>query len=549
MMHRYHPFRLTLRAPALLTGLDGDPNSAFTLDHVPGSVLRGVVAGRLDPAAREAFRALVLDGAVRYLHAWPVRDDRRGVPVPVSFREAKGAHPSDRMTVHDLAAFDGVPRDDHSHDDTVWPEENLAASRSECATLGASDIGLVAARRSSRVHQQRDRVRGRAWTERKLGKERAVGTIFTYESLDADQTFEGLVLVEGPTAEVRDARFAIVKTALQGALLLGRSRRAGYGGDATLEWRPPRDREIEGSRILAGPVKAGSLFRALFTSPCLARSEVTGQIDPAALPRQLEARLGDRARVIRRRWGFTTVGGFNRHWGLELPQALMVAAGSVLVLEAMVDISRDDLLTAEHEGLGERRIEGFGRMCFLEAPEQTLTLRAQDNGAPMPIPVPDQPVPALVAWLEQRVLAQHLETRIAEASEEIAASAKSPPTNSLLGRLRVPLRGDPSDALKTLRVWLGDGADALRRPARAQLDRCRVEASQKRQPLSAWITAVLDRDAGKDALQINALVQRRRLVSEESARKWLEARSDAWRVRLLDATLAAIAVKRARGPK
>jgi hypothetical protein len=227
----------------------------------------------------------------------------------------------------------------------------------------------------------------------------------------------------------------------------------------------------------------------------------------------------------------------------------MVAAGSVLVLEATADIPRDDLLAAEHEGLGERRIEGFGRVCFLDAPEPTLTLRAQDNGAPTPTAVPDQPVPALVAWLEQRVLAQHLETRIAEASEEIAASAKSPPTNSLLGRLRVPLRGNPSDALKTLRDWLGDGADALRRPARAQLDRCRVEASQKRQPFSAWITAVLDRDAGKDALQIDALVQRCRLVSEESARNWLEARSDAWRVRLLDATLAAIAVKRARGPK
>jgi len=542
MKHQYHPFRLTLHAPALLTGLEGDPNSAFTLDHVPGSMLRGVVAARV---AAADLGALVLDGGVRYLHAWPVRDDRRGVPVPVSQRAEKGARHGTHVALHDLAAWTGAVGEDHAWEG-AWPEESLGAPPAGCVTLGAPTPGLVAVLRSSRVHQQRDRVRGRAWTDRDGGHERAVGTVFTYESLDAEQTFEGLVLVEGETDAELTARIGAVKSALPGRLLLGRSRRAGYGGDAAITWMPARAREIEGTGVLRGPVKAGAQFCALVTAPCIVRSEVSGQVDPAALPEQLVARLGGRAKVLRRRWSFVPVGGFNRHWGLELPQALAVAAGSVLVLQATEDIPHDDLVAAEREGVGERRIEGFGRVCFLDAPRSTSGPRDYEGDDRSATTAPGGDAPPLVAWVEQRVLAQALDAHISAEGEIIAASASNPPTRSLLGRLRAPLRSDAGAALETLRAWLGDGSNALRRPARAQLDRCRVEVGQVRRPLSTWITQIADGKGAEEALPIDALVQRRRVVSEASARAWLQSQRDAWRVRLLDATLAAIARKTPR---
>jgi CRISPR-associated protein Csx10 len=546
-MKHFFPYRLTLRAPTLLTGLDGDPDSAFTLDHVPGSVIRGAVASGIDPAREDTFRALVLEGGVRYLHAWPVRGDLRAVRLPVSLRRTKHGEPpgpGERITYHDVASYEGVAGDDHVVDG-VWPEDSLAGPETVCANLSASDPGLVAARRSSRVHQQRDPVRGRAWTDRTRPEERAVGTIFNYEYLDAGQTFEGLVLVEGATQEAVQERFDEVRASLRGALLLGRSRRAGYGGEAALDWKLPRAREIEGAGVLHGPVRAGTQFRALLTSPCIARSELSGQVDPAALPAQLEARLGKRARVTRRRWDFALVGGFNRHWGLELPQALAVSAGSVLVLEATEDIPHEALLVAEREGVGERRVEGFGRVCFLDAPTEAPTLRNHDDDA-KPVAAPQGPAPALVSWIEQRLLAQRLDLRIADAAREIAGDAEDLPTNSLLGRLRVPLRGDPAQALQTLRAWLGDSADALKRPARAKLDRCRIKLSQKRLALSDWMIAVVDRDAWVSALCVEATVQQRRVVSEGSARRWIESKRDVWRVRLLDATFAAMAVRAAR---
>lgn len=540
MIVRYYPFVLELRAPALLTGLEGDPNSAFTLDHIPGSVLRGAVAGSLDARGdRATFDALVLDGTVRYLHAWPARKGRRGVPMPLSFRAEKGTVEAE--TLHDLAYWDGRPGDDHDVG-PVWPEVQLSDAPAGCVTLGASPLRRVEVERSSRVHQQRDRVRGRAWTRRLPGKEEAVGTIFTYESLDAGQSFAGVLLVKGDTDAACEAHLRRVQGALRTPLLLGRSRRAGYGGDAEVVWEAPRPREYTGVGVLDTSVKAGQEVRVLLTSPCIARSERSGQIDPRGLPEQLVARLGGRVRVLRRRWGFTQVGGFNRHWGLELPQALAVRAGSVLVLEAIEDLALDELVAVEHEGLGERRVEGFGRVCFLAEATETCFVARPDPQTPVS-PTPVGKAPALVSWLEARLLAQALDTHLEERGAEIAESVSHPPTRSLLGRLRGPLRGDPALALKTLGGWLGEGDHALRRTARRQLDRCRIGPSAARVSLSQWIRQLVEEAREEKIVDAAALAQRWRIVSEASARAWLDDRGVASRVRLLDLTLAAIARK------
>ena len=68
-----------------------------------------------------------------------------------------------------------------------------------------------------------------------------------------------------------------------------------------------------------------------------------------------------RVTVERIRWGFTEAGGYNRTWGLSLPQRPALAAGSVVLLRAQQELPLDLLLAVEHEGLGERRIDGFGR--------------------------------------------------------------------------------------------------------------------------------------------------------------------------------------------
>jgi CRISPR-associated protein Csx10 len=534
MITRYVPYTLTLRAPVIVTTIGGDPNSSQTLPFVPGSALRGAVARSLGDPERDAtkasrFRDLVLGGRVRYLHAYPRAGGRRALPKPLSLHVEKGMVPApeEPLTARDLMA------DDAGAALVPLPEPFV--------TLGAAQPLRVRPRRGTRIHQQRDRARGRAWTEVRDGREEAHGTIFVYEFLEPGQNFDGFVLIEGENDRDLEALIHAVRSALSPPLLLGRSRRGGYGGDADIVWRQLCGREIEGEGVVRKNVERGAHFRALLTSAYIGRNPVTGQIDPTQLDAELCKALRGRIRILGRCWAFDRVGGFNRKWRLELPQAHACAAGSVLLLEATEAIPVGDLLAVEHRGLGERRIEGYGRVVFLEEPVPKVVLRPVPKEAAAR---PDGEPPEIVRFAEQRILERALARTIAEEAERLAATARRPPSPSLLARLRNVLRGDPEQAIDTLRTWVGqDGPGKLRRPAMDQLDRCRIGESKER--LSDWIRKVsTDDEYVAGLLRIDALVQRNSIVSEESARSYLASRRNSMRTRLIDALLAALARKR-----
>jgi CRISPR-associated protein Csx10 len=543
---RYLPYTLALRAPAILTGFGGDRNSSRTLPFIPGSALRGVVAQALgdpgDDAERLArFRAFVLGGAVRFLHAYPRASGRRSLPAPISLRvdETDPVDPTGAVRARDLAAFTG----EETADGEDWPEGALSALPESFVTIGAARPVLVKPVRGSRIHQQRDRARGRAWKVERDGREEAHGTVFAFEYLEAGQEFEGLVQIRAESDAGCDDLARRVQDRLCGPILLGRSRRGGYGGDATISWGAARSREVEGQGVINSDLPADAEFRVLLTSAYLGRDPDTGQADPACLGAEIVASLGRRAEVVRHRWSFETVGGFNRKWRLELPQALACSAGSVVVLRSTAPIPLRDLLHLEHAGLGERRVEGFGRLVLLHAaPRSSLALQA-------PVPTgrttPPAAAPEIVRLAEERIVDGALDRAIREEAERLARTAESPPSASLLGRLRNALRADPETALATLRVWVSEDGDAgLRRPAMDQLRRCRLRADERRRRLSSWLFAMAgERDDTELArlLRFDALAQRCHVISEDSVHEHLARRAPWVRARLVDAVLAALA--------
>lgn len=548
MIVRYLPYTLSLRAPAVLTSLGGDPSSSRTLPFIPGSALRGAAARglgdpRADAGRGEVFRQLILDGTVRFLNAYPKAGGRRTLPTPVCLRVDKnlGAGPGGEITAWDLAAFGEESTGDHDR----WPEASLSEVPDPFVSVGAAQPLRVGPALGSRVHQQRDRARGRAWTDPKT--EEPHGTIFAFEFLEAGQEFDGLVQILGKDDATCDALAARVKEALHGPVLVGRSRRGGYGGDATISWDGPRDREVSGQGIISSDVLEGTRFRVLLVSAYVGRDPETGQLDPTHLASEVVEQLGGRAEVVHRRWSFQLVGGFNRKWRLEVPQALACAAGSVLVLKATSWIPFPDLVAVEHAGLGERRVEGLGRVVFLEAPPQTLVLRTPSAAEPK---APEGTPPELVRFAEARIVDATVDRVIQEEAARLARSAKSIPSTSLLGRLRNVMRAEPERALTTVQTWLapnGAPRNRLKRPAMDQLERCRIGADQR---LSAWLRATAADDGGQDVpalLRLDAVAQRSHVVSQASAREVLAGRDAALRARLIDATLAALSRRQRRG--
>lgn len=557
---KYLPYCLTLQAPALVTTLSGDPNSAATQPFIPGNALRGALAARLLEnglaADGEEFRTLILAGRVRYLHAYPAENSTRSLPTPVGWRRKKN-EPGESV---DLAAYSAVV-DDHTHwgvedgrltiePKSVWPAAPLDRKgiRPFVAFAGSSTRGVQPCT-DSRMHQQRDREVGRSWRKVENGTETAQGTPFVYEYLAANQQFRGVVQVIASTDVEADALIEKIKGFLAGqTFLVGRSRRAGYGGAASITFTDEQPHEALWGDIQQHDVQAEETFRAYLLSSCIVRDPRTGQLDPCALSNLIVERLGgaDAVRVERALCEIEVVGGFNRKWRLETPQASAVKAGSIFVLKALRVIPRlrlDDVVDA---GLGERRIEGFGRLVFLDGEGSLrVTIQNADEKPTDKNDIGDRQPPEAVRFLQQRMIDAAVNAALdSKVAEIIGNHAKSKlPTASLLGRLRIPLRsGKPEHGLNTLRQWLGDpdpkDRSVLKKEAQDKLHACRVANGS----LHKWLKESAGPEVGA-ALARDKTRTNHRIGSVTLVEQIAEKRGAYYAVRLIDAVLAALARK------
>ncbi|WP_129675894.1 hypothetical protein [Candidatus Chloroploca sp. Khr17] len=561
----YLHYTLRLRSPAILTMFAGDPNSAATKAFIPGSTLRGLVAARLLANGfadhSDEFWRLILSGEVRYLHAYPELGGARSMPLPVAWKRTKDADDD----VVDLAGFSGetTPLVVDDDDDAVWPKVALVScAESFMSASVSSGTWLVATPTiGSRLHQQRDRVKGRPWKDSSAPNAQSQGTIFAYEYLEAEQVFSGTIQLQ---PEVQNDLGLLKQLLTSSPIFFGRSRRAGYGGDAELVFTGQGDREYEHvTGRLQTDLLTETSFRVLLTSAYLGRHPITGQFDPSALGDELCRQLDGAATVERMRCAFTTVGGFNRKWRLHLPEAQAVAAGTVLVLRATAPISVAKLRMLEHDGLGERRSEGFGRLVFLEAPNQLhMRLRSHDAHAD-PHPRDEGAVVLTGMAPEQRQHLDALEARIVLAAAraeldrvaaELAAKAKQRPTTSLLGRLRTLFRPvvdeqTAAEALTRLAQWCDDDdRHALKKPARSQLDRCAMTS----QNLRSWLVQLAQADHGTpgwtallhaagDQTTLTRLALQHHLTQREAAEAIVHGHAALLRVYLIDALLVTLA--------
>ncbi|MFP4033320.1 MAG: RAMP superfamily CRISPR-associated protein [Desulfococcaceae bacterium] len=558
-MTEYLWYKLTLRSPAIVSGVSNDPNSAATLSFIPGSAIRGALAGRLladkvDPEGEE-FRQLILSGAVRFLHAYPEIGGERSLPAPVSLRSEK----NEPKNGCDLADYDGDPSEAEDMEDLEehWPAEDLASAGAPFLSPAAFFRAVPDVR--ARLHQQRDRNKGRPWKDRRNGAEINHGAIFAYEYLEAGQTFCGAIQLRPEAANARER----IKTLLKKApILVGRSRRAGYGGEADICFEPEpigRENGSVSSELRRG-LSPGDEFRLRTLSACVIRDPDTGQLDPAALEFAVLKRLGDRAEVLRRRWNFERVGGFNRKWRLETPQALSAAAGSVLVLRAKSEISADDLRKIEHDGIGERKAEGFGRVIFLDQPEEPASIYFEEKDDKKPNASPETaPASETLNFLETRLILSAARAELDVAAAELAGKAQKIPSNSLIGRLRGLLRNAPDAgaalaALGHLNTWCGGGDNGLKCTAEEQLKKCRIANMRLLDWLRATTSIHPDGDGWKTLSQrsgseaaLNGVAERYRLNEKKAAENILVQNAPLLSVYLVDAVLAAMARKNRGG--
>lgn len=486
-------YRITLLEPALLTALEGDPNESVSFNYIPGSVLRGAVIGKylrarnlktLD-AAEEQVRRLFFDGTTRYLNGYPLdRQKKRALPVPLSWQQDKKAVSKQTekcpASIYDFAI-------DEQPEDVEQPQ----GVKAPFCTLAEDRVRLVSPERQLSIHTARNRRYGRAIRQSSNVAEEPSGAVYRYEALAGGQTFEALILCD----HEEDAELLL--PLLKGEVFLGGSRSAGYGRAKIhdVKLAPAGWREVDGELV----VEVDGKLIVTFLSDALLRDE-NGQFttDPGVVTAALETKLGIKLEMLQAFLRWEIVGGFNRKWGLPLPQALAVKMGSVFVYRLRGDSCCDParLLELEAKGIGERRAEGFGRLAFNWHTEERLEVEPQGSPEAMVRTISGEESKTIAERMVARVFQRRLEGKLVARAVKLADflagdrdKVRKLPSNAQISRLRNIIRNElmkENPDPQRVRDFLRDIES--RKPSRKQFEKARVEGRS----LLEWLKDTLN---------------------------------------------------------
>lgn len=431
-------FSLTTQQPLLAISFQGDPNSDVSYSYVPGSMIRGAIIGRY--MKENKLRDLTLeeqiirdlffeDESVHYLNAYLESKDskkQRTLPVPISWVKDKDTDLPKEESSHTMPIYDKATIDD-------LPEEITPKSvQQRFCTVNEQSVSLYREKRRINIHNQRDRSKGRSNKEQ--------GEIFRYDAIDADQTFQSVVLCE--TDEIYDEILKRLES--KEDIWLGGSQSAGYGHCKIRNVQPRDDNWNEVSIPVAKRTSQDNLVITLLSNvilrdkhgqpvanPNLVKCEIEKILGIANLPKPLPE-----AKPIYA--GSENIGGFNRKWGLPLPQVPALSMGSVFVFEGY-SLTEEQIKLLESQGIGERRVDGFGRVAvnwlseseFQASSPKQITLSEPNSSM-------DVASQKIATAMTQRILRQNLNTLLIK--ELSSKKLKGDISNYQLSKLRLVSR-------------------------------------------------------------------------------------------------------------
>jgi CRISPR-associated protein Csx10 len=260
--------------------------------------------------------------------------------------------------------------------------------------------------------------------------------------------------------------------------LLGGSRTAGYG-KAKIVCAPGI--EVWSETGKAHAIKKDDEFTIILLSNALIRDgngQFQTEIDSlfATQGKTISGKTFKRAELI---------GGFNRKWGLPLPQQLSIKAGSVFKFKAEQDIDESTVQKWLEEGIGERRVEGFGRIAVYLNTSAELSFTDAEETIVSAIDLKSQSGTAqtLGRKIVERILRQKFEEAITGAVGEV--KIKGNISNSQISRLRLVVRGVlRGEEATQIKGFFND----LKKIAQDQFDGVRIGNTK----IEKWIAETLD---------------------------------------------------------
>ena len=436
--------------PLLATSFQGDPNSDVSYDYIPGSMLRGALIGRylrhhkrreLDLESEQVKRLFFSEQHTRYLNGYLANQHYRSLPIPRSWYIEKGTELSESspLDIYDFSV--------EINDELKSPKK----ASDQFWTKSDGGFYLQKTNRRVNIHNQRDRTKGRS--SKKEGNSNSEGEVFRYDALAADQIFQSVILCEEQELEILEQ---LLNNHNDPNIWLGGSRSAGYG-HAKLShqidnnWWEVKEEFQELDESLEERSEEEGVTITLLSDALLRDQWGQPTADPKLIQQAINNVLGEDILPTATNIfsGSTLIGGFNRKWGLPLPQLPALAAGTVVIFEE-VQLSTDQIRDLEWYGIGERRNEGFGRIAINCHQQRSFSMRIPEKGSPCDNPVISQDSSRKLALdMAERLLRQRLERQLKRTLEitklKYNADGKLPISNSQLSRLSTAIRNGLSN--------------------------------------------------------------------------------------------------------
>ena len=305
------------------------------------------------------------------------------------------------------------------------------------------------------------------------------------------------------------------------------------------EWRevPKSIEDIEADEPFVVTLLSNTLIRdrlsGQYTTDIRSALEQRLNVPLKSIPLPKEADDSEQRSVFRTE----EVGGFNRKWGLPLPQAQAIRAGSVFVFTASQPISSDTLRRLEWQGIGERRAEGFGRLLFNWQDEEELTVVSDKAEATVDkLPTLTGLSQELGQKMAERLLRRDLDQKLRKRINEL--KIEQPPSNAQLSRIRVIARDAlPTSNLKRLLKLLESIRE--RKASNDQFEQARIkDGGDLNKRVIKWLAEQLKAPNGIWS-QLGAMNLKRQLadnviITTENN----EALAREYTIRLIDGVLA-----------
>ncbi|MEQ9354861.1 hypothetical protein [Coleofasciculus chthonoplastes] len=180
----------------------------------------------------------------------------------------------------------------------------------------------------------------------------------------------------------------------------------------------------------------------------------------------------------------TLIGGFNRKWGLPLPQVPALTAGSVIVFESEdIAITTEQIKLLEVCGIGEIREDGFGRIAvnWLNDEYIQVKLAKLSSTSSLP-PLRSEDSRLLAEQMAQRLLEQKLEQYLQKQLGYLSLDEGM--SNSQLSRLQSVARQALPNGDCNLVISL---LNNLPSNAKNQFERIKLGNKSFRKQLDEWL--------------------------------------------------------------